>query len=163
MTLIPNQIIFTESKDINEFLLLLKEMDDLGDLFRLAMLHWCGYGQQQNPPTFWQVYLVKLSDQLVGVTGLYQPANSPAHIIWLGWFGVRPSFRRHHLGKEIINQIKKMALNYNFQELRLFTNHNNYIAQKFYESQGFEKLGAAGEINCQDTFTLNDIIYRCSL
>jgi ribosomal protein S18 acetylase RimI-like enzyme len=158
-----DQIVLAQSKNINDFLLLLKEMDELGDLFRLAVLHWCGYGQPENPPIFWQVYLVKLDEQVVGITGLYQPVNSPPNIVWLGWFGVRPSFRRSHLGTAIIEQTKKLAIDYNFQELWLFTDQKNYIAQKFYENQKFHKLGSAQELECQDTFKLTDLIFQCNL
>ncbi len=103
-----NSLKIIQTTDLIEFIPLLKELE-FGDTFSLAMLKWCGIGQRDQSLAFWEVYLAKLEAETLGVMGLYQLVDSPSDIVWVGWFGIRPKFRRQGWGKIMMKQLKDYA------------------------------------------------------
>lgn len=151
-----------QSTDLIEFSPLLKELE-FGDTFSLAMLKWCGIGRRARSIAFWEVYLAKLEAETLGVMGLYQLVDSPADVVWVGWFGIRPQFRRQGWGKMMMKQLKDYAREFGFQQLCVYTNHPNLAAISFYENSGFVKLGVAAEVCPGKTHNLSDIILKSNL
>ena len=86
-----------ETKEIQEFIPVMKEID-FGDRFLLSMLHWCGIGRRSTPLDYWKVLLVRARGDVVGVSGLYRQPGVPHNVCWIGWFGIRPRFRREGFG-----------------------------------------------------------------
>jgi RimJ/RimL family protein N-acetyltransferase len=157
-----NSITIIQTTDIQNFIPLLKELE-FGDKFSLSVLRWCEIKERQKTLAFWQVYLVTLETETIGVMGLYQMVNSSPNIVWVGWFGLRPKYRQQRLGTVMINLLKKYALEFGFKQLWVFTNTNNFAALSFYEKAGFIKLGSAEEICPDKTYKLSDIILRYEL
>ncbi|AFY48244.1 acetyltransferase [Nostoc sp. PCC 7524] len=151
---------FIQTTDIVDFVPLLKELE-FGDQFSLAMLRWCGIGKPDESITFWQVYLVKLAAETIGVMGLYQVIDSPSDVVWVGWFGLRPKFRRLGCGSIMMEHLKQYASHFGYQQLWVFTNYDNLAAISFYEKLGFVKLGAAAELCPGKTHELSDVILKC--
>ncbi|MDP5337061.1 MAG: GNAT family N-acetyltransferase [Nodularia sp. (in: cyanobacteria)] len=150
-----------QTTDIGDFIPLLKELE-FGDQFSLAMLSWCGIGQRDQSIGFWQVYIAKLAAESIGVMGLYQLIDSPCNVVWMGWFGLRPNFRREGWGTIMLDRLKEYAHSFEFQELWVFTNYDNLAAISFYENYGFVKLGEAVDICPGKTHELSDIILKYS-
>ncbi len=151
-----------QTTDIVDFIPLLKELD-FGDQFSLAMLKWCGIGQPDPAIVFWQVYIAKLAAESIGVMGLYQLIDSPFNVVWMGWFGLRPHYRRQGWGTIMIDNLKEYARSFKFQEIWVFTNYDNLPAISFYENYGFVKLGEAFDICPGKTHDLSDIILKYTL
>lgn len=146
------------SREIELFLPILREVD-LGDPFLLSMLHWCGVGKRQKPIGYWQVYLIRVAHEIVGVTGLYQrPGGDPA-VYWLGWFGVRPYWRRQGIGaatvKLIVNEVRKRG----GRQLWVYTDATAQDAMRFYERLGFELLGEAARSAPNQTMDDSDAVF----
>jgi hypothetical protein len=38
--------------------------------------------------------VLRAKSQIIGVSGLYRQPDTPSHLCWLGWFAIRPQFRR---------------------------------------------------------------------
>jgi RimJ/RimL family protein N-acetyltransferase len=93
------------TKEIELFLPLMREID-FGDSFLLSMLHWCGIGKRSRPLEYWQVFLLRAKSQIIGVSGLYRQPGMPSHVCWLGWFAIRPRFRRRGVGSAAIHRIR---------------------------------------------------------
>jgi ribosomal protein S18 acetylase RimI-like enzyme len=159
---ITNSLEIIQTTDLIDFIPLLKELE-FGDKFSLAMLKWCGIGQRNQLLAFWEVYLAKIEAQTIGVMGLYQQVDSQNDVAWVGWFGIRPQFRRQGWGKIMIEQLKKYARQFGFQQLWVYTNSPNLAAVSFYESSGFVKLGVAAEVCPGKTNSLSDIILKSNL
>lgn len=157
-----NNFKIIQTKDITEFIPLLKELE-FGDKFSLAMLKWCGIGKWDESLKLWEVYLAKLNTETIGVMGLYQCIDSPPGMVWVGWFGLRPNFRKQGWGKIMMETLKDYALSFGFKELWVFTNDDNLPAISFYEKLEFINLGAASKICPGKTHTLSDIVMRCNL
>jgi ribosomal protein S18 acetylase RimI-like enzyme len=157
-----NSLEIIQTTDLIDFIPLLKELE-FGDTFSLAMLKWCGIGQRDNSLAFWEVYLAKVEAETIGVMGLYQLVDSPPDVVWVGWFGIRPQFRRQGWGKIMIEQLKEYAREFGFQQLWVYTDHPNLAAVSFYESSGFVKLGVAAEVCPGKTHSLSDIILKSNL
>ena len=67
-------------------------------------------------------YIVYENNKIVGITGLYvDEFTQEKGVVWLGWFGVMPEYRRKGLGKKILELTIEMAKKKGFDTLRLYT------------------------------------------
>src|SRR5216683_2057455 len=97
------EIELLESREITRFIPVMQEID-LGDRFLLSMLHWCGIGQRSTPLDYWKVFLIQSSNEIVGVSGLYRQPGMDPTTLWIGWFGIRPAWRRQGFGTKVIRK-----------------------------------------------------------
>jgi ribosomal protein S18 acetylase RimI-like enzyme len=153
----PVELVVTT--DIEMFLPVMKEID-FGDRFLLSMLHWCGISQRSTPLDYWKVFLLRSAGQVVGVSGLYRQPGMPATVCWVGWFGIRPRFRRQGLGTRAMHSLWDFARSIACQELRVYTGSSDDIAVRFYKSLDFETLGTAARWARGQTMDDSDIILR---
>jgi RimJ/RimL family protein N-acetyltransferase len=129
----------------------------------VLVLHWCGIGRRSTPLDYWQVFLIQAHSEIVGVSGLYrQPAMAVA-ACWLGWFAIRPGFRRQGLGTAAIAAVCDFARNLAYKELWVYTDAANDVAIKFYTRLNFELLGAARDCAPGKTMADSDIVLRQTL
>jgi RimJ/RimL family protein N-acetyltransferase len=133
-----------DTKEIGLFLPLMREIE-FGDAFLLSMLHWCGIGKRSTPLEYWQVFLLRADPEIVGVSGLYRQPGVPSHICWLGWFAIRPQFRRHGFGSAAIHSLSSHARTIDCKEIWVYTGSDDHIARSFYTSLNFKVLGSAHE------------------
>lgn len=149
------------SKDINLFLPLMRDITDLEERFLLAMLRWCGYGRPRHTPLkFWEVYTALIKSKPVGVSGLYQNQNTPAHIGWVGWLGVIPQYRNSGIGTRLIDYVARRASAIGMSELMVYTDDDNCGAIDFYQTVGFCHLGRAIEEFPSDDYEIKNIVMR---
>jgi RimJ/RimL family protein N-acetyltransferase len=104
---------------------------DFGDAFLLSMLHWCGIGERSKPLEYWQVFLLRAKSQIIGVSGLYRQPGMPSHVCWLGWFAIRPQFRRQGFGTAAIHQLYDTARRARSTELWVYTGLEDDGARPF--------------------------------
>jgi ribosomal protein S18 acetylase RimI-like enzyme len=147
------------TKQIEMFIPILREID-FGDRFLLSMLHWCGIGHRSATLEYWQVWLVQAQSETVGVSGLYRQPGMPPTICWLGWFAIRPEFRRRGFGRAAIIAVCDFARHQSFKELWVYTDAADTIATKFYTGLGFEILGPAIESAPGRTTDDSDIVLK---
>ena len=147
------------AKEIELFLPLMREID-FGDAFLLSMLHWCGIGKRSKPLEYWQVFFLRAKSQIIGVSGLYRQPGMPSHVCWLGWFAIRPQFRRQGFGRAAIHQLYRTVRTAAFKELWVYTGSQDEIARSFYISLGFEILGPARDCAPARTMDDSDIVLR---
>jgi ribosomal protein S18 acetylase RimI-like enzyme len=155
-------MILIQTRNLIDFIPLLQELE-FGDKFSLSMLHWCGIGNRSYPLAFWEVYIAMYEEETVGIIGLYQQVETPLSIVWIGWFGVRPSFRRRGFGTMMIDILKQKARDYNFKQLWVFTEEENEVALNFYEKVGFKILSDADKNNAGTTHDPTDVVLRTEL
>jgi ribosomal protein S18 acetylase RimI-like enzyme len=148
-----------ETKEIQMFLPVMKEID-FGDRFLLSMLHWCGIGQRSTPLEYWKVFLLRAGGDVVGVSGLYRQSGITETVCWVGWFGVRPRFRRQGFGKRAMHALIDFARHLGVEELWVYTGSSDSIAVNFYRSLGFEVLGTAAAWAPGQTMDDSDIVLR---
>jgi len=150
------------TKEIELFLPVMREID-FGDAFLLSMLHWCGIGKRSRPLDYWQVFLLRAKSQIVGVSGLYRQPGMPSNICWLGWFAIRPQFRRQGFGSAALHTICRIARNAGSTELWVYTGQEDEGARLFYHSLGFEVLGPASDYAPGKTVETSDIVLKLQL
>ena len=103
----------------------------------------CGYFQYNYAlncgKDYWKYWIVYDEDDIVAITGLYSDFDiTETNSIWLGWFGVRPKYRRKKIGTEVlnytINEAYKLAKKYPIKYFRLYTSiDENATAQLLYK------------------------------
>ena len=81
-------------------------------------------------------------------------------VCWVGWFGIRPRFRRQGFGKHAMHALIDFARHLGVQELWVYTGSSDSIAVIFYRSLGFEVLGAAADWAPGRTMDNSDIVLR---
>jgi ribosomal protein S18 acetylase RimI-like enzyme len=148
-----------ETKDIQMFLPVMKEID-FGDRFLLSMLHWCGIGRRSTPLEYWKVFLLRAGGEVVGVSGLYRQPGMAENVCWVGWFGIRPRFRRQGFGRNALYALIEFARSLDYKELWVYTGSADDTAVSFYKSLGFEIMGLAGECARGLTMDDSDIVLR---
>jgi ribosomal protein S18 acetylase RimI-like enzyme len=84
----------------------------------------------------------------------------PSHVCWLGWFAIRPQFRRKCFGSAAIHQLCRTAWSAGSTELWVYTDRHNEVARIFYLSLGFEVLGPASDYAAGKTMDDSDIVLR---
>ena len=151
-----------ESRRIEDFLPVMREVE-FGDRFLLSMLHWCGFGARSSPLDFWQVFLIKSESETAGVSGLYRPPASSDGIFWIGWFGVRPKFRRQGIGRDALRLLRARAKMLDGRELWVYTGATDDAALRLYSSAGFERLGPGALHAPGLTIEPSDIVFRLQL
>lgn len=156
---LADKVLLTQTRSIIEFVPLLEELE-FGDRFSLSMLHWCGIGKREYPLAFWEVYVAKLGVESVGIIGLYQQMDTPPEVVWVGWFGVRPKFRRQGFGTIMMNGLRQLVMDFKFKELWVFTEKDALPALAFYEKADFTRLGTAANVCPGKTHDSSDIILR---
>jgi RimJ/RimL family protein N-acetyltransferase len=147
------------TKQIELFIPILKEID-FGDRFLLSMLHWCDIGHRSAPLAFWQVFLIQAQSEIVGVSGLYRQPGMLSNICWLGWFAIRPQFRRRGFGRAAIIALCDFVRSLPCKELWVYTGAADNIAMKFYTSLGFELLGPSIQWARGQTMEDSDIVMK---
>jgi GNAT superfamily N-acetyltransferase len=148
-----------ETKDIERFIPIMREID-FGDQFLLSVLHWCGVGKRPTPLEYWKVFLLQSDEEIVGISGLYRQSGMPSHVCWLGWFAIRPRFRRRGLGSAAIHRLFDAAGSATCKELLVYTGSQDHVARSFYMSLGFELLGPARDCASGRTMDDSDIVLR---
>ena len=152
------------TRDIAQFLPLMKELaDDFGDRFLVSMLHWCGIGNRTKPLPSWEVFLLGPDHGILGVGGLYRLPETPANHVWLGWFGIRPAFRRRGYGTAAMSAIVNRARSMDYNELWVYTGSSDEVARSFYTKLGFELLGSARDYAPEQTMDGSDIVLKLRL
>ena len=82
-------------------------------------------------------YLIVEGGTCAGIIGIYSYPEDPESA-WLGWFGIRESFRRKHLGSEALKVFEGMAETRGYKHARLYTDaEQNDAAVSFYKSNGY--------------------------
>jgi GNAT superfamily N-acetyltransferase len=148
-----------ETKRIEQFVPVLRKVE-LGDRFLLAMLHWCGIGQRSTPLDIWHVFIVRHSDQAVGVIGIYRQPGMSKDVGWIGWFGIRPKFRRQRFGTSAVARLVIFARVIGCKTLWVHTGTTDKTAIQFYQNLGFVIVGTAKDCARQQTMEDSDIVLR---
>jgi ribosomal protein S18 acetylase RimI-like enzyme len=78
--------------------------------------------------------------RVVGVTGLYLDSKD-RKVVWLGWFGVHPAYRRHGIGSSLLKFTIKEAKKREFKTMKIYTSTDKRetAAHRLYEQYGFKK------------------------
>jgi GNAT superfamily N-acetyltransferase len=136
---------FVISKDIYEFGVVLPNLSsNFGISFYDAILMWCNV--IKTPPIdkddFWEVYLIKSNNDTVGICGLYR-LNNPKEL-WLGWFGIIPSYRKLGYGKKSLDFMKGKAKEIGCNKILSYVDKNGESLE-FYFKNGFKLIGTVKE------------------
>ena len=91
---------------------------------------------------FIEYFKVMLGEDCIGFCGLYSENSDE---VWLGWFGVRPAFRRRGYARQMLRMLvdRSRAMGYRF--VRVYTDKvidNN--AYRMYLGEGFEEDSTCG-------------------
>lgn len=82
-----------------------------------------------------EYYLGYENGEVVGITGVYA---DNADECWLGWFGIRPEYRRRGYATSMLNLQLQMMKNYGYNVCRLYTYTTiNKAAIPMYLKNGF--------------------------
>src|SRR6266446_4992335 len=159
MSAADQKVELLETKALRMFIHVTREID-FGDRFLLSMLHWCGFGRRSTPLDYWKVFLLRVRDEVVGVSGLYRQPGIPQTVCWVGWFAIRPGIRGQGFGRNAMYALIDFAKGIQVKKLWVYTGSSDDIAVNFYKSLGFEHLGCAAEWAPGRTMDNFDIVLK---
>ena len=91
---------------------------------------------------YFTVYSEDVGEECIGFCGIYAANYEEA---WLGWFGVKPKFRRRGFGKEMLSELEFLMLQYGYRYSRLYTDkvinnnaYNLYLKNGYIEDSQYE-------------------------
>ena len=101
-----------------------------------------------NPSRHTDAVPAEPADEVVGFAQLTQNSTDPSlshlpqnQLIELQRLYVHPSAQGHGLGKLLMREIEKLAKDMGYRYMWLGVWEGNFIAQRVYESAGFERVG----------------------
>ena len=92
-----------------------------------------------------------------------QPLQTTRHAhprLRVGWFAIRPQFRRQGFGTAAIHQLCDAARAAGSTELLVYTGLQDAVARSFYTSLGFEVFGPASDYAPGKTTDDSDIVLK---
>jgi|GEM_PF-1620688 len=104
----------------------------------------------------WYWVAIDKSGKLVGVTGLYLDTKDE-DVIWLGWFGVHPEYRRQGMGTFLFEFTIKAAKRREFKTIKIYTSTDKHerAAHRMYESYEFKKINCCR--TAEDIYYIKDL------
>jgi len=103
---------------------------------------------------YW-VLIERSSDKVVGLTGIYTEKQDAENTCWLGWFCIDPAYRKHGLGRALLDFSITKAKSLKKELLKLYTYNSKgyHDAMKMYEKYGFSMFEPhSGESRKKDVF-----------
>lgn len=81
-----------------------------------------------------EYYFCVVDGKIVGIGGIYSNSDDEC---WLGWFGIKPEYRRRGYAREMLKKIFLKMQEYGYKVMRLYTDKSfNYNAYLLYQSEG---------------------------
>lgn len=132
---------FVQSENIKEYKPVLETLvEDFKYIFYSAILYWCRIIRDKDSEVeFWQIWLIKDDDEVVGICGLYS-MRPDTEELWLGWFGVIPSRRKEGIGIKALDFLSNKAKGLNCKKILSYVNKDG-VPLPFYEKYGFKVIG----------------------
>lgn len=80
-------------------------------------------------------YFVKVSEDIIGFCGFYSEKKDE---VWLGWFGIKPAYRRKGYAQAALLEVLNIAKGLGYRYCRLYTDKKiNAAACSLYFKNGF--------------------------
>jgi N-acetylglutamate synthase-like GNAT family acetyltransferase len=161
------------TKEIKDFKPVLEGLvSDFGYSFYHTILTWCGIiDDTDSPKKYWQIYLVSVENQVIGICGLYSLKENDKKELWLGWFGIIPSRRKNMQGTRVLNWLKGQAKELGCKKLFTYVDKDEKVLP-FYEKNGFntEKFERVWAFLSENSYASksdfedeNDLVISCKL
>ncbi len=129
-----------KSKNINHFGVLFEPLfKNFGYPFWHTMLIWCNVIKSAPDARYWQVWVIKDRDRIIGVCGLYS-LNKKTDELWLGWFGIIPEFRNMSIGSVVLGLMIEHARKVGCKTLYSYVGEKNHKAYRFYKRENFRRV-----------------------
>ena len=97
-------------------------------------------------------FVTDAEENAIGISGLYfgERGDRDNGIIWLGWFGVHPDFRKRHLASLLLDFTIDKAIKQGFKTMKIYTStdETEQAANQLYQKHGFLQFTSSddGEI-----------------
>ena len=157
---------YIKSKNIEDYKKLIDELfADFGEHFAQSISYYCD--DDYDKSNYWQIYLVKYDDDIIGICGLYT-INDITSEMWLGWFGIIPEMRNKKIGSIIIDYLKETAKNLGDSKIKSYVDSNGKPLN-FYYRNNFKLFGTVREyakkynISLDHFEDVNDFVIECDI
>lgn len=95
----------------------------------------------EKPDSIKNYWILKTHEnRVIGVIGLYRDQRDET-VLWIGWFGVHPEYRRKGIGSRLLRHAIKKANIQGAKTLKVYSSFdkNELASHSFYENHGFIK------------------------
>jgi GNAT superfamily N-acetyltransferase len=153
-----NNLRIIQSKNIHDYKIILESLiGDFGFIYYHTILTWCGIiGDNENDNKYWQIYLMQLNNETVGICGLYSLYENSYDELWLGWFGVIPEKRNKNIGQDTLDWMKENAKSLGCKKLMAYVDKNGKPLS-FYYRNNFKRIGTVKDYLLEHTELSSDL------
>jgi GNAT superfamily N-acetyltransferase len=133
-----------QSKDIHDYTPVLEGLyDDFGSALCHSILVWCDI-MESNYSAYWEIYLIKFENKVIGICGLYSLHEGSTDELWLGWFGMIPQCRNLGLGSKVLQWMIEQAKTLGCKKIMSYVDEDGKPLS-FYYRHGFNRVCNVGE------------------
>jgi GNAT superfamily N-acetyltransferase len=136
-----------QSREIVDYKLLFEGLAaEFSAAFPHSLLEWCGVMPRtvQEKDRTWEVWLIEKNREIVGLCGLYAQLPGYTDELWLGWFGILPSYRSKGVGAVVLQQMESLAVERGCGALYSYVPESGRPL-RFYLRCGFTRLCTVAE------------------
>ena len=145
--MITEDVILSQSKNVYDYEPIFEGLiADFGYFYYHAILKWCGILKKtkEEEGRFWEVFLIKNKEEIIGICGLYSQYQNSAEELWLGWFGILPDKRNSGIGAIVLNKIEAEARKVGCKRIYSYVDVAG-APLNFYYRNGFKRTSSVGE------------------
>ena len=84
-------------------------------------------------------YVLVLSGEIIGISGLFYDYEDPEDIFWMDYFAVKPDLQKRGYGTKMLENLVRICKEKKARMLCVFTDNKN--ALNFYKHNGFKVCG----------------------
>lgn len=128
---------FLPNRNIYYYSSILTEMEkDWGLEHYPYILTYCGITPQKSEESklFWKSWISYIDDVQIGICGIYEDIKKR---MWMGYFGVLPSFRKKGYGKILLNHMEQETKKLGHKNLYCYCDERPLT---FYKLNGYQLL-----------------------
>ena len=95
--------------------------DDIANVYTNyanGIKHMASFGQEVE---LLRYEAVSLDQRVIGAGGIYREVGGPAHVVWLGWLGIEPSFQGRGIGSDLLKRLFAIAESFDAREIKVYT------------------------------------------
>jgi len=128
-----------------------KNLEDIEKVKKLALKDADAYDEEDEEPDYssFECFLVyKIDGDIVGTVGFRQPRGDVVKNLELGEnvaeiknMHILPSHQRNGYATKLISELEEKAREHGYERMVLRTTSVQEYAHRFYESNGYDKLG----------------------
>src|SRR5574343_129734 len=135
----------TQSRNIYDYRPILEGLvKEWGYVYYHAILYWCNVIENVDDGKMWEVWVIKVDNEVIGICGLFSHVPGYNRELWLGWFGFTENNRGKGYGRQALQWMESVAKSLGCSRLLSYVD-KDMATMPFYIKNGYTMMCTVGE------------------